>query len=181
MRKVSLSIELGLLGFLYKEPAHGYAIHQALADPNGLGPVWQIKLSRLYALLGKLEEAGYIRAVTEPQENKPPRKIFHLTGEGRMAFEKWLQGPVEHGRLLRLEFLVKLYFARLEGGETAARLLAAQRALCREWIETEREVVDEERAHGRRYSRLVHQFRLGQIQAMLNWLDECEEALTHES
>lgn len=180
MRRVSLSIELALLGFLNQGPMHGYAIHQELSDPAGLGPVWQIKLSRLYALLGKLEDAGYISAVTEPQESKPPRKIFHLTGEGRTVFQRWLQSPVQHGRSLRLEFLVKLYFARLEGSETAARLLAVQRTLCREWLETEREIINKERADGRRYSRLVHQFRLGQIQAMLNWLDECEEALAHD-
>jgi DNA-binding PadR family transcriptional regulator len=164
------------LGFLYQEPKHGYAIHQELTDPAGLGPVWQIKLSLLYAQLGKLEDAGYLRATTEPQENKPPRKIFHLTEEGERAFLSWVQSPVKHGRSLRLEFLVKLYFARREGADGAARLLAAQREQCRDWLATEQEIVNEEVANGRRYSRLVHQFRIGQIQAMLNWLDHCEEA-----
>src|SRR5690606_18145290 len=114
------TLELALLGFLRPEPKHGYAIHQELSSPTGLGPVWQVKLSQLYALLGKLEEAGYLLATTEPQENRPPRKVFHLTDAGREAFQQWQQNPVRHGRSLRLEFLVKLYFARLDGTEAVS-------------------------------------------------------------
>ncbi|MCL4265477.1 MAG: PadR family transcriptional regulator [Anaerolineae bacterium] len=170
----SLSLELALLGFLRQQPKHGYAIHQELANPAGLGPVWQIKLSQLYALLSKLEDAAFVTTTTEPQENKPPRKLFHLTDTGEAAFQSWRQSPVGHGRSLRLEFLVKLYFARLEGAEAITHLLAAQRAQCAEWLGNEQEIVAEEIGNGRRYGRLVHQFRLGQIQAMLTWLDQCE-------
>lgn len=172
----SLTIEHALLGFLYREPKHGYAIHQELTNPAGLGPVWELKLSSLYAMLGKLEEAGYITATTEPQENRPPRKVFRLTDEGQRAFLDWLQRPVSHGRSLRLEFLVKLYFARRMGAATAAGLLAAQRSQCHEWLTTEQTKVAKELAAGRQYSHLVHHFRSGQVQAMLDWLDYCEAA-----
>ncbi len=175
MRQSSLSLEIALLGFLHQAPKHGYAIHQELSDPTGLGSVWQIKLSQLYALLGKLENAGYITATMELQENKPPRKLFHLTDTGKTTFLSWLQSPVQHGRSLRLEFLVKLYFARMEGTAVAEQLLTAQRTLCHEWLAAEQEVVAAEIENGRRYSHLVHEFRAGQIQAMLNWLDLCEE------
>ncbi len=176
MSSSSLTIELALLGFLRQEPRHGYAIYQALSAPAGLGQVWQIKLSQLYALLGKLEEAGYLAATIEPQDNKPPRKNYHLTDAGRTAYLTWVQNPVLHGRSLRLEFLVKLYFARLEGPDATAHLLAAQRAQCRQWLAAGQEIAQAEEARGRRYSLLVHQFRLGQIQAMLAWLDQCAEA-----
>lgn len=175
MKQSSLSTRLALLGFMRDGPKHGYAIHQELSRPAGLGPVWQIKLSMLYALLGKLEAAGYLTTSTEPQENKPPRKLFHLTEAGEKAFLSWVASPVKNGRSLRLEFLVKLYFARLEGAAVAARLSAAQKRECDAWLAAEQEMVDEERANNRRYSRLVHQFRRGQIQAMLAWLDECAE------
>ncbi|MFZ0545796.1 MAG: PadR family transcriptional regulator [Candidatus Promineifilaceae bacterium] len=177
MRQTALSIEIALLGFLRQEPKHGYAIHQELSEPVGLGPVWQIKLSQLYALLGKLEDAGYITGTTEPQENKPPRKLFHLTAEGQKAFHNWVMSPVKHGRSLRLEFLIKLYFASFEGQDVAAHLLAVQRKQCRDWLETEQKIINEETKFGRHYSCLVHHFRVGQIQAMLSWLDKCKESL----
>lgn len=175
MSRPVLSIELALLGFLRRGPRHGYAIHQELAHPGGLGGVWQIKRSHLYALLAKLEDAGYIAATVEPQQARPPRRLFHLTEAGEQAFLAWVQSPVQNGRSLRLEFLVKLYFSRAEGPGVTAFLSAAQRGLCLEWLAAEQTKVDEEAAAGRRYGRLVHEFRRGQIQAMLAWIDRCEE------
>lgn len=167
--------EFALLGFLRHQPQHGYAIHQQLTDPAGLGPVWRLKLSQLYALLHKLEAAGLITSTLEPQENRPPRKLFHLTPAGERAFAEWVTQAVDNGRSLRLEFLVKLYFARQEGIETVAHLLAAQQARCQEWLDTEASLVADEEENGRVYGRLVHQFRQGQIQAMLTWLNQCTE------
>jgi DNA-binding PadR family transcriptional regulator len=139
-----------------------------------------MKLGQLYALLGKLEAAGFVTVTSEPQPSRPPRKLFQLTEQGEAAFLSWVQCPVGHGRSLRLEFLVKLYFARLEGEGVAASLLALQRRECREWLAAEQEIANEEIAHGRRYNHLVHQFRLGQVRAMLEWLDHCAEVLAHE-
>jgi DNA-binding PadR family transcriptional regulator len=146
-----------------------------------LGSVWQIKLSQLYALLDKLERAAYVFTTTEQQENKPPRKLFHLTTTGEAAFLAWVERPVANGRSLRLEFLVKLYFARQEGGDVAARLLAEQCARCQEWLTTQESLVVIEEQNGREYGRLVHQFRLGQIQTMLNWLNYCNEDYWYDS
>ncbi len=176
---VTLS-ELALLGFLYHAPMHGYAIHQRLSNPAELGVVWHIKLSQLYAQLTKLEDAGCLSAEIEPQPNTPPRKVYHLTAAGRRAFLAWIEQPVAHGRALRLDFLVKLYFARQIDAEVATRLLSAQRSACEAWLADEQERVAKERDLGRDYSLLVHQFRQGQMQAMLTWLDQCDERIAHE-
>jgi len=173
------SIEIALLGYLLDEPQHGYAIHRQLSDPDGLGPVWRLKLGQLYALLHKLEEAGYVSVTLEAQASRPPRKVFQLTPSGEAAFMAWAQSPVTHPRALRLEFLVKLYFARRQGSEAAARLVAVQRARVQEWrLDMDRQAAraSSERAYGR----LVYQFRQGQIEAMLAWLDQCEAA-SHEA
>jgi hypothetical protein len=111
-----------------------------------------------------------------PQENKPPRKLFHISESGQGAFLAWVQNPVDDGRSLRLEFLIKLYFARAEGGEVASSLLAAQQSLCEAWLVSELELFKNENSNHRRYSSLIHQFRAGQIQAMLAWLELCEKA-----
>lgn len=168
--------ELALLGFLRDGPAHGYAIHQALSDPDGLGLVWTIKLSHLYALLGKLEDAGYLTSTTEPQEGRPPRKLFQLTAAGERVFLEWVEQPVQSGRSLRLDFLIKLYFARRESAAVVARLLAGQRDECQRWLAAEQALAETDSGAGRQYSGLVHRFRQGQIEAMLAWLDQCEEA-----
>ena len=175
MRQTSSPDETALLGFLCGEPKHGYAIHQELADAAGLGPVWRLKLSLLYAQLAKLEEKGFVSSWTEPQEGKPPRKVFQLTETGERAFLDWMRQPVSSGRSFRLEFLVKLYFARREGEAAAARLLTAQRRECLSWLATEQALKQGDEGDGREYGRLVHLFRVGQIQAMVDWLDQCRQ------
>jgi DNA-binding PadR family transcriptional regulator len=176
MVRLPLTTEHALLGFLRQEPIHGYEIYQRLSDPAGLGLVWRLKQSQLYALLAKLEERGYITATLEPQQARPPRKVFQLTQAGRDAFLDWVQTPVAHGRQLRLDFLAKLYFARRETPKVAAQLIERQRATCRQWLAEQQSQAEEVR-DSQPYDWLVHQFRLGQIQAMLDWLDTCEETL----
>ena len=173
----ALTIEHALLGFVREEPRHGYAIYQELTDPAGLWVVWRIKQSQLYALLSKLEDRGYLAASVEPQEGRPPRKVYHLTPAGEEAFRAWLERPVEHGRQLRMDFMAKLYFARREGAEAVAALIDRQRATCQQWLDGF-EGGRERSREAPPFPRLVAAYRAGQIEAMLRWLDACMEALT---
>src|SRR3954454_23190306 len=104
MIKLPLTVELALLGFLYRQPMHGYQLHQELNEARDLGLVWHLKEAQLYRLLGRLEEEGYITSVNEAQGLRPPRKMLHLTPEGEAAFLAWTRAPVRRGRELRLEF-----------------------------------------------------------------------------
>jgi DNA-binding PadR family transcriptional regulator len=177
LRRQPLTIELALLGFLLDESRHGYEIHQQLSDPAGLGLVWRVKQSHLYALLGRLEQQGFITGHQEPQDNRPPRMVFHLTASGRETFNLWVSSPVPHGRELRQEFLAKLYFAERQGANRAKRLIDRQQSACRKWRAELMDRLREAEEPGR-YERLVWQFRVGQIDAMLTWLDECAEQKT---
>jgi PadR family transcriptional regulator AphA len=171
-----LSTEFALLGFLRQRPMHGYEIHHQLSNATGLGLVWRLKQSQLYALLAKLEREGFVTTAIEYQEARPPRKMFELTERGRQAFKEWMQRPVAQGRQLRLDFLAKFYFAQLEGPEVTAQLIERQRAACHSWMQQQEEGLEALR-EGRPYDWLVHQFRRGQIEAMLAWLDKCQEVL----
>lgn len=171
-----LTIEHALLGFLRQSPMHGYEIHQRMSDANGLGAVWRVKQSHLYALLTRLEKEGLVQSTVEPQGVHPPRKVFRLTVTGEEAFLEWVQSGVAHGRDLRLDFLVKFYFAQMEGVDVALRLVAQQRTICQNWL-TRQQAVAASLGDDQSFERLVNQFRVGQIEAMLLWLDSCEQTL----
>jgi DNA-binding PadR family transcriptional regulator len=172
----SHSLELALLGLLRTHPRHAYELHQELQGAEALGIVWHLKQGNLYALLAKLEEAGYVASALEPHGTRPPRKMLQLTAHGWEAFTQWLESPVEHGRDFRLEFLAKLYFAAQEGEGAVRTLLARQRASCRGWVsELERQV--QAIAPEWPFERLVLQFRSSQLDAILAWLDTCEGTL----
>ena len=176
MSPSQLTIEYALLGFLYRQPMHGYEIHQQLLAGDGLGLVWRLKQSQLYALLAKLEQAGYISATLEPQDARPPRKVLQLTVAGREAFLDWLRSPVPQGRQMRMEFMAKLHSARQIEPATAAVLIDGQRDICSDWLASLRDEADALSAE-RRFEWLVYQFRIGQVEAMVNWLDICEQEL----
>jgi DNA-binding PadR family transcriptional regulator len=172
MIKQPLTIEHALLGFLRQQPMHAYEIHQTLLRAEALGLVWHIKQSLVYVMLERLEAEGYVTTSLEPQGSRPPRKILHLTLAGQQAFERWLVAPVAHGRDFRLEFLAKLYFAGHDDPASAAILIAAQMLACQEWLVDLRAQADALEA-ARGYDWLVMQFRIGQIEAILAWLDIC--------
>ena len=174
--KASLTTENALLGFLHQQPMHGYEIHRRLSETEGLGLVWHVKQNQLYALLGKLDKKGYVTTTLEPQPNRPDRKVFHLTKAGKETYWAWLQSPVKHGHRLRLEFLAKLYFAQREEPSVAVALIKKQREACLAWLNTEQDKIERLKAE-QPYEQLVHKFRLGQIEAMLNWLNTCEQLL----
>ena len=172
MIKLPLTIEHALLGFLRQQPMHAYEIHQTLLRAEALGLVWHLKQSLVYVMLERLEELGYVTATLEPQGSRPPRKVLQLTPSGQVAFARWLVTPVDHGRDFRLEFLAKLYFASQDDALAAATLIAEQQVACRSWL-IELHAQADAFSGSRDYDWLVLQFRIGQIEAILSWLDIC--------
>ena len=169
-------MEYALLGLLRREPLHAYEMHQRLRRGELLGQIWQIKQSHLYALLARLEEQGLVAGAVEAQGARPPRRMLALTPEGMAAYSVWMTAPVRHGRDFRLEFLAKLACAASEESATVAALIARQRATCATW---QRDLHERIAAipDSRPYDRLVLEFRVGQIVAILAWLERCEREL----
>lgn len=175
-RKAMLSIEHALLGFLRQHPLHTYEIYQKLQQAQALGEVWRLKQAHLYALIDRLEAEGLIKATVVPQETRPAKRLLHLTGAGQIAFTRWLGTPVEHGRDLRIEFLAKLFWAQQESPATIHSLITQQRSTCERWLhdlQADLNNIDDQQP----FTALVLQFRIGQTEAMLHWLDSCAAML----
>ena len=171
-RGTTASLQPALLGLLMIEPKHGYELHQEFN--HNLGRVWDIGLSQLYAQLKLLEESGLLTAQTEPQSNRPPRKVYHLTSEGRDAFLEWVRRPTPYLRHIRVEFLARLYFYQELSLPGLEQLVAEQKAVCLTQIERFERLSGE--THDQ-YRRLVLEFRQGQLEAVIQWLDRCLEIL----
>lgn len=171
-RDQSVSPQPVLLGLLMTEPKHGYQLHQEFS--RSLGRVWQIGLSQLYAQLIQLEGAGLVAAETQPQPNRPPRKVYQLTPEGREVFLDWVHQPTPYLRYIRVEFLARLYFFQTLSLPGIEALVAAQKAVCLTQVERFEELAGQT---GDRFRRLVFEFRHGQLEAVIRWLDRCLEIL----
>jgi PadR family transcriptional regulator AphA len=161
-----------LLGLLMSEPRHGYDLYQELSDD--LGQVWQVGLSQAYAQLKQLEEAGLVTSQVEPQEGRPARKVYHLTPEGHDLFLEWVCRPVPYLRNIRVEFLARLYFYRRLRLHGLDELVERQKAVCRAQIERFAQMTSDTQDD---FRQLVLEFRIGQLEAVVEWLDRCIEVV----
>jgi len=171
-RQDAVSPQPALLGFLMARPRHGYELYQELS--RELGRVWELGLSKLYAELNQLEEAGLVEPQTEPQSGRPARKVYHLTPEGRAVFLEWVRQPTPYLRHIRVEFLARLYFFRRLSLDGLDEAVARQQAVCRAQIERFEQLAGEA---DDAFRRCVLEFRRGQLEAVVHWLDRCLEIL----
>jgi PadR family transcriptional regulator AphA len=159
-----------LLGFLMPGPQHGYRLHQEFE--RELGQVWYIGRSQLYAYLKHLADAGLVRVEVEPSDSYPPRKVYRLMPAGERAFQRWLKEPTPFLRQIRIEFLARLYFYRRLSLPGLEELIARQKAVLAARIDGQRRAAAETEDV---FTQLVAEFRQGQMEAVIRWLERCLE------
>lgn len=166
----ALSPQPVLLGFLLLGPRHPYELHQEFS--RELGRVWRVGQSHLYAHLKRLDESGLATVQIQTQANRPSRHVYQITCAGQESFFKWLRQPTQHVRHMRLEFLTRLYFFRRLALPGLEQLVAEQKALLQTRVASlGRAIVETDDD----FWRLVLEFRQGEMQAIICWLDRCLE------
>ena len=170
--QASFSLEYILLGFLYQSPIHGYDLYKQLCNLKGISIIWHLKMSQLYALLDKLEKDGLLTSRHVPGQALLVRKEYQITPQGQQRFLSWVSNPVEHGREMRQEFLAKLFFAQKAGVEGYLKLIDEQTAVCGRWLSS-LNLSSSNLTHDANFERLVFQYRISQVRAMIEWLAFC--------
>lgn len=168
-QRAPLTNELILLGILQSKPGYGYDIFRELQTTPGLVMIWRVKQAQLYALLDKLEGQGLLESHIENADPRPARKVYKLTRQGRTVFTEWVASPVGHGRDMRQNFLARLYFAQLAGGDAARILIQRQATVCQEWIVTHQSQMDALK-DSQHFEAVIYHYRISSEQAMLAWL-----------
>ncbi len=77
--------ELAVLGLLSEAPKYGYQIEQDI-ESRGMREWTAIGFSSIYYILNKLELKSYLSSEIHPEEGRPARKIYQLTGQGQKVF-----------------------------------------------------------------------------------------------
>jgi len=115
-----MSLKHALLGFLNYQPMTGYDLKQHF--DRSIYYFWNAKLSQIYPTLNRMREGGWLTMEVDYQEDKPNRKVYHITETGRGELHRWLQEPVGMAPV-RDEFLIKIFFGgKLEKEEMLAQL-----------------------------------------------------------
>jgi DNA-binding PadR family transcriptional regulator len=109
-----------LLGFLSYQPMTGYDLKQHF--DRSIYYFWNAKLSQIYPTLNRMREDGWLTMEVDYQEDRPNRKVYHITETGRGELHRWLREPVDKAPI-RDAALIQVFFGgKLEKEEILAQL-----------------------------------------------------------
>jgi len=120
-----MSLECAILGLLSSRPLTGYDIKKMFEGSAVL--YWSGNNNQIYTTLVKLHEKEWVSREIEPQEDRPPRKIYSITAEGQDELRKWLLSEPEPPQL-KNSFLIQLAWADKLGADELDVLLGKYEA-----------------------------------------------------
>lgn len=100
-----MALEHAILVSLAEKTASGYDL--ARRFDASIGHFWKASHQQIYKVLGRMESDKWVESHLVAQDNRPDKKVYSITGEGRDELHRWssVPTPIE---ALRSEFAVKL-------------------------------------------------------------------------
>jgi PadR family transcriptional regulator, regulatory protein AphA len=86
-----MSLEYAILGFLNYQPFSGYDLKKMF--DNSVRHFWYADQSQIYRTLARLTERGWAEVEVVEQTERPDRKVYHITPQGKNELRCWLAGP----------------------------------------------------------------------------------------
>jgi DNA-binding PadR family transcriptional regulator len=122
-----------ILASLDFQPMTGYDLKKFF--DTSVGHFWTTTQSHIYKALNDLEGQGWVLKHTVPQEDKPNRKVYSITGAGRYELRRWLTTPLPPSPV-REAWLIQLFFSHNSTNEEITTLLEARLRNIRQILET---------------------------------------------
>lgn len=106
-----MSLKYALLGFIDVFPdTSGYDLKKYFEV--SVNYYWSATHSQIYRTLDELNAEGFINQRIINQEDKPNRKVYTITENGKNSLVEWLKQPADLPAI-RHELLVKLSYAAI--------------------------------------------------------------------
>jgi DNA-binding PadR family transcriptional regulator len=172
-----------LLGMIFTHPSTGYDLKRRFAT-TPLG-VYQPSSGALYPALDRLERRGLLRSEgLRPADGGRPRRLYHLTEEGRQAHLDWLREPVVPetvGQDLGLHLLRFAMMAPVLSEEAVREFLVSLRAALAGFVAALERQVDAMDTDGNPYAALAVEHGLAVHRASLTWAERAITRLAADS
>ena len=115
------------LGGLRYQPLTGYQLKQFV--DSSTKHFWYAQTSQIYRTLDTLEKEALLTSEIQEQEDRPDRRIYHITPMGRADLQTWLAEPMTEIAPTKDSLLVRLFFSAQLDKETVLTHLRLQRSL----------------------------------------------------
>ncbi len=87
----------------------GYEIKQRM--DRSTTHFWHAKLSQIYTTLKTLEQQCFVSSIIQEQSERPDKRIFSITPDGRNELDNWLKEPYTECSPKKEELVLKLFFS----------------------------------------------------------------------
>ncbi len=172
-----MSLAHAILGLLTVTPMTGYDLKTQAFD-NTVTHFWQADQTQIYRTLAAMAESGWVKSTLEIQEDRPNRKVYHITDAGREELIRWLHTE-QSLPVYREPFLVQMFFAGELDKETILAHIIQQREghkarLAHYETITMPSLDDPELIRKRIFWQLTLEMGMAMERAYIDWLDQCE-------
>ncbi len=172
-----MSLPHAILTALLEKPSSGLELTRRF--DRSIGYFWSATHQQIYRELGKLEKAGFIRALPTDSPTRGQRKAYEVLGPGRDELGRWV-GEQEEPRALRDPLMLRLRAAGVVGvGADLLEELRRHRELhaarLAEYREFQRR--DTARGHGTERDRVQGLVLQGGIDLELFWVTWLDGAI----
>ncbi|MGB2983371.1 MAG: PadR family transcriptional regulator [Candidatus Bipolaricaulia bacterium] len=128
-----MSLDHAILGFLSYGPFSGYDLKKVF--DRSVRHFWPADQSQIYRTLTRLGRQRYVEVERIAQEDRPNRKVYHITDEGREELRRWVS-ETRSENAARKPFLVQSFFAGMLNDEEILGLFEARAQELRDRLET---------------------------------------------
>jgi PadR family transcriptional regulator AphA len=113
-----MSLDHAILGFLNYRPFSGYDLKKVF--DSSVRHFWSADQSQIYRTLARLAKKGLVEQQVIRQEDRPDRKVYHITPQGQSALADWLRSPLPPDDVRSAEFIQIFFAGQLSDDEIIA-------------------------------------------------------------
>ncbi len=125
----SMSLGYAILGFLNYGAFSGYDLKKAF--DASISHFWSANQSQIYRTLGQLHDNEWVTVDVVEQDDRPDRKVYHITPAGKEALRQWLSVPIPFEND-HLAALIQIFFAAQLDDKTILETFEQQAEILRE-------------------------------------------------
>jgi DNA-binding PadR family transcriptional regulator len=171
-----MSLEHAILGFLNYRPLSGYDLKKAF--DTSVRHFWAADQSQIYRTLARLADQGWAQVEIIEQDDRPDRKVYHITQAGQQELLRWLATPLPH-QARRNASLVQVFLAGQLTDQEILALLEPEAEHLRNDLEHYRQVPQASQAYiealhsprGAFFWMLTLEYGSKVTQAQLDWVE----------
>lgn len=184
-----MSLKHAILGFLQHSSFSGYDLKKVF--DTTVRHFWPADQSQIYRTLSQLTKRRWAAVEIIHQDDRPNRKVYHLTESGREELFRWLTTPLP-SQDIREPFLIQVFFAGLlseeeahdiferESKELQVILERYQQQYQQLSSENDREGEDNDSPQSRFFQMLTLEYGIAATQADLAWITGVIERLKNK-